>query len=88
MKEQLLKQKEDIEGEMFYEQMKDYMDWDYYYGLQAQLKEVNQKLEALNWGSFFIALVSTLWVRVLICCAGKQKKCKRLHIDTAVQIKL
>jgi hypothetical protein len=48
MKEQLLKQKEDIEGEMFYEQMKDYMDWDYYYGLQAQLKEVNQKLEALN----------------------------------------
>jgi hypothetical protein len=53
--------------------MKDYMDWDYYYGLQAQLKEVNQKLEALNWGSFFIALVSTLWVRVLICCAGKQK---------------
>jgi tetrahydromethanopterin S-methyltransferase subunit G len=48
MKEQLEQQKQQLEDELFYEQMKDYIDWDNYNEMKAQLKEIDNKLEALN----------------------------------------
>jgi hypothetical protein len=48
MKEQLEQQKQQLEDELFYEQMKDYIDWDSYNEMKAQLKNINNQLEALN----------------------------------------
>lgn len=48
MKEQLEQQKQQLEDSLFYEKMKDYIDWDNYNQIEAQLKEIDNKLEALN----------------------------------------
>ena len=48
MKEQLEQQKQQLENSLFYEKMKDYIDWDNYNQIEAQLKNVNNQLEALN----------------------------------------
>ena len=48
MKEQLEQQKQQLEDSLFYEKMKDYIDWDNYNQIEAQLKNVNNQLEALN----------------------------------------
>ena len=48
MKEQLEQQKRQLEDDLFYEQMNDYIDWDRYNEMKAQLKEIDNKLEALN----------------------------------------
>ena len=48
MKEQLEQQKQQLEDSLFMEQMKDYIDWDNYNQIEAQLKNVNNQLKALN----------------------------------------
>jgi hypothetical protein len=48
MKEQLEKQKQQLEDAIFMEKMEDYIDWDSYNQMQAQLKDINNQLEALN----------------------------------------
>ena len=48
MKEQLEQQKQQLEESLFMEQMKDYIDWDSYNQMEAQLKEINTQLEKLN----------------------------------------
>ena len=48
MKEQLEQQKQQLEDSLFYEKMKDYIDWDNYNQIKAQLENVNNQLEALN----------------------------------------
>jgi hypothetical protein len=48
MKEQLEQQKQQLEDSLFYEKMKDYIDWDNYNQIEAQLKNVNNQLKALN----------------------------------------
>ena len=48
MKEQLEQQKQQLEDSLFMEQMQDYINWDRYNEMEAQLKEIDNKLEALN----------------------------------------
>ena len=48
MKEQLEQQKQQLEDNIFDEQMKDFMDWNYYDKLQAELRDVNAKLEEMR----------------------------------------
>ena len=48
MKEQLEQQKQQLEDSLFYEKMQDYIDWDNYHQIEAQLEKVNNQLRALN----------------------------------------
>jgi hypothetical protein len=48
MKEQLEQQKQQLEDSLFMEQMKDYIDWDNYNQIEAELENVNNQLKELN----------------------------------------
>lgn len=48
MKEQLEQQKQQLEDSLFYEKMNDYINWDRYHEIEAELKKVNNQLKELN----------------------------------------